>query len=95
MKKQTASMVSESLTGFDEIAIKQHFGATIRGLTQDDPTQYLRALVFVLERRAGKKDPEAYHVAQSMSLIEVKDRLPMAADDADADFDEQPRTTKP
>lgn len=92
-KTLTANEVSESLTGFDEIAIKQQFGGTIRTLTQEDPTQYMRALVFVLERRGGKKDAEAYHVAQSMSLIEVKDRLPQ--EDANADFDEQPTTTTP
>lgn len=93
MSKQTANEISESLTGFDEIAIKQHFGGTIRDLSKEDPTQYMRSLVFIIERRGGKKDPDAYHAAQSMSLAEIGSRF--GDSNADEDFDEQPRTTTP
>lgn len=92
-KKPTPQEVSESLTGFDEIAIKQKFGDTLKRLGDDDQTQFLRALVFVLRRRDDKSDAEAYHLAQSLTLGEVADEF--SQDDAEADFGKQPRTKKP
>lgn len=92
--KPTPQEVAESLTGFDEIAIKQKFGMALKPLGDEDQTQFLRALVFVLRRRDGKQDAEAFHLAQSATLAEVSEEFqqPGAADE---DFEEQPPTTKP
>jgi hypothetical protein len=97
-KKPTPTEVSESLTGFDEIAIKQKFGVPIRKLAEEDQTQFLRALVFTLFRRDGQADPAAHHAAQSLTLTEVTEKFMIPktkAQKADADFDEQPPTTTP
>lgn len=96
-KKPTPQEVAESLTGFDEIAIKQKFGSPLKQLGDEDQTQFLRALVFVLRRRDEKKDAEAYHIAQSMTLGEVSAEFtnPTEEEQAEADFVEQPPTTKP
>lgn len=96
-KKPTPQEASESLTGFDEIAIKQKFGSPLKQLGDEDPTQFLRALVFVLRRRDGKADAEAFHLAQSMTLADVSAEFtnPTVEEQAEADFVEPPRTTKP
>jgi hypothetical protein len=44
----TAEEVFDSLTGFDEIAIAQHFGRTVSDLAQSDASMFGRALVFVV-----------------------------------------------
>jgi hypothetical protein len=64
---KTAEEVLDSLTGFDEMAIKQHFGQTVAGLTKDE-TMLGRALVFVLKRRDGLVDDDARNAALEMSL---------------------------
>ena len=92
-KKITANELSKSLTGFDEIAIKQKFGVSLNALIQYDQTQFLRALVFVLRRRDGKLDAEAFHIAQSLGLGDVQAEF--GDEDAEADFEEQPTTTTP
>lgn len=60
--KHSATEVSESLTGYDEIAITQNFGA-IEALDGNMPA---RALAFVLFRRQGQKDADAKHTAMSV-----------------------------
>lgn len=92
-EKPTPKEVSDSLTGFDEIAIKQKFGDPLKKLADDDQTQFLRALVFVIRRRDGKPDSEAFHIAQSITLGAISDEF--RGEDAEADFGEQPSTTKP
>lgn len=93
MSNPTPKEVSESLTGFDEIAVKQKFGAPPTTLAQEDQTQFMRALVFVLRRRDGKTDPEAFHLAQTMTIGELAEAFSL--EDAEADFVEPPLTMTP
>ena len=67
-QEHTVTEVAESLTGFDEIAIEKSFGAALDELK---PTMAGRALVFVVERRAGKDDGAAKNAAMSMPIGEV------------------------
>lgn len=96
-KKITPTEATESLTGFDEIAIKQRFGTPVGLLGQQDPTQYMRALAFVIYRRDGKPDAEAYQMAQDARIGDLNDMFasPKKKDDPESDFGEQPPTTKP
>lgn len=68
--EKTAEEVLDSLTGFDEMAIKQHFGAPISDLASDQ-SMLARALVFVLRRRDGSADDDARNQVLGMSLKEV------------------------
>lgn len=62
----TGEEMFESLTGFDEVAITQHFGAEVGNLAESKPTMFLRAMVFTHLRREGRTDKEAK--AESMGL---------------------------
>lgn len=74
---QTVEELADSLTGFDEIAIKKAFGAPFAVLAPNekgqggDVFQFLRALVFVHRRRDGESDVTAYNSAQGMTTGEV------------------------
>lgn len=64
----------DTLTGFDELAIKRAFGSLPSTLAGTEPTTWIRSLVFVNLRRAeGLKDAEAYSRAMGMSLGEAGD----------------------
>lgn len=62
----------ESLTGFDEIAIEGAFGADVTTLLTEKPTKAARALLFVMKRREGMKDPEARKAVMEMRLGDVQ-----------------------
>lgn len=68
---QTSEQVFDSVTGFDEIAIAQHFGRTIMELAENDATMFARALVFVVVRREGEPDDAARTAALSISFKEL------------------------
>lgn len=55
----------KSLTGFDEIAVAQVFGKEFTDLSA---TGTARAALFVLLRRKGSSDSEAYRTAMGVSL---------------------------
>lgn len=69
--KQTAEEVFDSVTGFDEIAIAQQFGRTVGELAEKDQSMFGRALVFVVKRRDGASDGDAYQAALGMSVKEL------------------------
>lgn len=69
--KMTADEVVDSLTGFDEIAIRNAFGMDILKSGEDQPATMLRSLAFVLNRREGMTDSDAKNAALSMTLGEV------------------------
>jgi hypothetical protein len=76
--EQTAEEFFDSLNGFDEIAIKKFFGVPVSTLSgtktqPGDPMQFMRALVFVAERRGGKGDHEAFSAAQQYSIKDVNE----------------------
>jgi hypothetical protein len=66
----SAEEVFDSLTGFDEIAISQHFGRTVSELGEKDQSMFGRALVFVLKRRDGASDDEARNAALGLTMKE-------------------------
>lgn len=89
--------VLDSVTGFDEIAVKQKFGAPLSELMKSDGLQGARALIFVMEKHDGKSDPEAFHVCQSLRVADVNDRFSTedSAEGVASDFVEPPHTTMP
>jgi hypothetical protein len=71
---QTVEEIADSITGFDEIAIKKAFGvpfAMMGAPETGDPFQFLRSLVFVQRRREGDNDITAYNTAQGLTAGEV------------------------
>lgn len=74
----TAQETYDSLTGFEEIAIRKHFGMAVNEL---DKFTIGRALVFAHKRRDGLKDPEAYEAALAMTRSEVQEFFPAEADE--------------
>lgn len=82
-----------SLTGFEEIAVKRAFGVPISTLSGNkkaagEPLQFLRALVFAGERRQGRTDAEAFEAAQAMPLSDVMGYFPDPAPELDPDHPE-------
>lgn len=68
---QTALEFFESLTGYEEHAIKKAFdGAVVAKLGKDDPVKWGRTLVFIHFKRAGEGDPK--HIAMTMPAGEVQ-----------------------
>ena len=78
----TVSDVVDSLTGFDEVAIKIAYKGDLSSL---DPTTLTRALKFVLLRRAGVDDRSAFGQVMAMTLAQVKASF---LDEPDEDDDE-------
>lgn len=68
----TPEEMFESFTGFDEIAVAKAFDADVTALRKK-PLTFMRALVFVDQRRAGLNDQEAHHAALSLTLRQVDD----------------------
>ena len=66
--RPTVEGTAESLTGFDEIAIEKWFTGELSTLSG---TKSMRALAFVLARRDGKADKEAYGDAMRATLKEI------------------------
>lgn len=68
---KTAEQTFDSLTGFDEIAIRSRFGESIGSLASSEnrqETTFLRALAFVQERRNGSSDAAAYTAAMEYPI---------------------------
>jgi len=68
-KRLDPEQVAGSCTGFDEIAIERAFGRELTDLGES--TRALRALLFVVHRRDGMSDPDAYRSAMSLTLDEL------------------------
>ena len=66
--RPTVSGVAESMTGFDEIAIEQLFRVPIERLSG---TLQMRAMVFVLNRRDGMNDADAFKAVMNLPFAEV------------------------
>lgn len=68
-----------SMTGFDEVAVAKAFGQPIEEL-RPRPFMFLRALAFVHERRAGRKDPDAYRTVMELGTDAVSAYFPPEED---------------
>lgn len=89
MSALTAEEVFDSLTGFDEIAITQHFGRTVSELAEKDQSMFGRALVFVVKRREGATDDEARNAALGLAMKDYVAFFPDASVE-ESGKDEQP-----
>lgn len=70
----TAEEVTESITGFDEIAVDKHFGGfDLYTDAEAKPVVSLRALVFVHLRHNGMPDKDAHKTVMEMPLKAVHD----------------------
>lgn len=79
--KLDPEQVAGSCTGFDELAIERAFGRELTDLGES--TRALRALLFVVRRRDGLSDPDAYRDVMSLSLNDLMDHFEQP-DDGDA-----------
>lgn len=79
-----ADELFESLTGFDEIAINKAFNLEL-GQIQEKPFMFMRALVFVNERRGGANDLTAHATAMNMPMSALTDYFAEVEDDLDPD----------
>lgn len=80
-QEMTLNEAVESLNGFDEIAIEKRFGGDITSLLTNHAIRAVRATVFVLRRRDGLKDDEAYKASMEMSIREAQDYFPDEPDE--------------
>lgn len=78
----TGMEVLDSLTHFDEIAIKAAFRTSLAGMDDDEMAQ-LRALYFVTLRRGGMDDESARRAAQTARWGDVKSKFRRPSADAD------------
>lgn len=101
---QTVQDLADSLTGFDEIAIKKAFGVPFSTLAPNekgeggDAFQFLRSLVFVHRRREGDNDVTAYNTAQGMTTHEVNGYFAEESAESgkdDSSPDETPTSSQP
>jgi hypothetical protein len=72
----TANEVFESMTGYEELAIMNTFGANPQEVDEDGNTALVgtllgRSMVFILQRREGKSDADAYDAAMSLSTPDL------------------------
>lgn len=89
--------LSQSLTGFDQVAIRLRFGTRLEDLMEDTMT-FMYALYFVHLRRQGAKDADAYSEAMSLPLSAIsevfkgaesdEDEGPTAVEDRDREYAE-------
>ena len=82
-EKLTATEVSESLTGYDEIGITQAFGA----LAELEGNMPARALAFVLFRRQEQVHDEAYKSAMALPAKALADLFADEPDEDEGDAD--------
>lgn len=63
-----------SLSGWDELAIRQFFGARWSEMVQEDASMLTRAMVFTIERRKeGVEDGAAYRHAMGLTLDQINE----------------------
>lgn len=87
----SASEMLESLTGYDEVAISQHFGAEALELAEKKPTMLARAMAFVHMTREGSDTKAAKKAAMELSIREANDYF---AESQDEPFPEEPVTAE-
>jgi hypothetical protein len=70
--------IAGSCNGFDELAIERAFGRELTELGES--TRALRALLFVVRRRDGLSDPDAYRDVMGLSLSALMERFEQPED---------------
>lgn len=69
-----ADVISKSINGFEQIGIRQTFRERLDSLANDG-TMFMRALLFVLAKRDGQADGDAYRNVMLLPLDEVVGRF--------------------
>lgn len=67
--------VTDTLTGFDELAIAKRFGAPVEELAATSDMRFLRSLLFIVEKRNSGDEGKAYDAAMSMPFGELRARF--------------------
>lgn len=81
--------LGRTLTGFEQIAIRQMFRERVDQLAHDGMMFY-RALLFVVEKRAGMGDADAFKKVMNLPLEDVLARFPdVQSVDAEQDGEAQ------
>jgi len=75
-----ADLVSRSIDGFEQIAIRQTFRERLDQIAADG-TMFMRALLFVLAKRDGANDSDAYRTVMRLPLAAVVGRFKGGSDD--------------
>jgi hypothetical protein len=81
----TFEEMSESVTGFDEIAVEKIMGMDMYTEAEAKPVLLLRSLVFIHIRRSGISDPDARKQVMEMPLGDVNDYFASKEEDVDPD----------
>lgn len=81
-----ADQLSRSIDGFEQIAIRQTFRERLDQLAADS-TMFMRSLLFVLARRDGASDADAYRTVMRLPLAAVVGRFRSGDDDEPEDED--------
>lgn len=79
--RPTVKALSESLNGFDQIAIRTRFHERFDQIAED-PIMFTRALYFVHLRREGMKDSDAFNGAMLLTFQELNEKF-AKTDDVD------------
>lgn len=86
----TFEEMSESITGFDEIAVEKHMEIDLYQDGERKPVKLVRALVFVHLRRQGISDTDAKDQVQGMTVKQVNAYFDQNQDlDPDGDADSE------
>ena len=72
----------DSLTGFDQIAIRQRFNERFDSLAED-PIMLTRGIYFVQLRRDGEKDADAFNQAMTIPFGELQGKFTQSEDAVD------------
>lgn len=72
VEKINLAELSQSLNGFDQIAIRSRFHERVDVL-MDDSLFFTRAMYFIHLRRNGAKDADAFQTAMNVPLSELTD----------------------
>lgn len=73
--KSTLKAISDSIDGWEEIAIRQKFGFNIDDL-ENQGSIGIRAIAFVELKREGQKDAAAHKAVMDLTMRELIDRYP-------------------
>lgn len=91
-ERLSANALTETLNGFDEIAIRNAFGQNLSKIREDgDQLLFIRALIYIDKRRARMTDAQAYQAAMNVRTVDLDGYFP---DDPEEIDPEQPVTAE-
>jgi hypothetical protein len=86
-EKINLSELSETLNGYDQIAIRTRFHERFDQLAED-PIMFARAMYFIHLRRGGAKDAQAHEAAMRLPMKEVNELFETSTDTDEFEGDE-------